>query len=217
MIGDKIVIKPKHLIPAKKIVDAIIKQIQDGTKYSISIGGESGCGKSTLAVAIQTVLQKHGIQAHIFHMDDYFKLPPKTNHEARVKDINWVGPGEVQLNLLAQQIIDFKTGKQAILKPLVNYLENKILKETIDVSAIDVIITEGTYTTLLANNDIKIFMLRNYLDTFEDRKKRARDPIIPFNEKVLKIEHKIISAHAEMADILINKNYEILFKNISIQ
>ncbi len=212
MIGDIIDIEERHLEPAIKIVYAIKGNIKASDKYVITVSGESGCGKSTLALALQKVLEYEKITCFIFHMDDYFKLPPATNHEARLKDINHVGTKEVHLDLLQEHINAFKKGVVMIEKPLVHYKENNILSEGVDLSTFNVVIAEGTFTTLLNNIDTKILMLRNYLDTYENRKKRARDPIIPFNEKVLEIEHGIISPHASLGNILVDKNYGVKIK-----
>jgi hypothetical protein len=45
----------------------------------------------------------------------------------------------------------------------------------------------------------------------ESRKKRAREPIEPFLEQVLEIEHEIIAPHRERADIIIDRDYEVSF------
>ena len=209
MIGDHIKIEERHLIPAIKIVEKIKGNILAAEKYAITVGGESGSGKSTLAYAVRNVLENENIGCYIFHMDDYFRLPPATNHEARLEDINWVGTGEVRLDLLQGHIDAFKSNEHSIEKPLVHYKANNILSENVNFVDNKVVIAEGTFTTLLKNIDTKIFMLRNYIDTRENRIKRARDPIIPFNEKVLKIEHEIISQHKKMADILVDKNYKV--------
>lgn len=210
MIGDIIRIKPHHLPPAKEIFRLIETKLnQSDARFSLTVGGESGCGKSTLSLAIQKVLQNAGYSVFIFHMDDYFILPPKDNHDRRVEDITHVGPSEVNLSLLQEHINQSKKGIETLKKPLVHYRENNIREVIVEMVAVDVIIAEGTYVSMLNNIDCKIFMERNYLDTYQSRVERARDPIIPFNEEVLKIEHEIVSAHKEMADILVNKNYQI--------
>ncbi|MGD8427492.1 MAG: hypothetical protein PVH63_07660 [Balneolaceae bacterium] len=210
MIGDIIHIKKHHLPPAHKIFDMIRESVQESKKvYTITIGGESGSGKSTLGLAIQQVLQESGYKSFIFHIDDYFKLPPKDNHENRLKTLANVGPQEVDLDLLQKHIELAKKGVKKLEKPLVHYKENQIRYVSVDMSDVDVIIVEGTYTTVLKGIDCKVFMLRNYEDTYENRVNRARDPIIPFNEEVLKIEHGIIKEHAKKAHILVDKNYLI--------
>lgn len=210
MVGDIIRIKPHHLPPAREIVSLIEPKLDQSKRvFTITVGGESGSGKSTLSLAIEHVLKEQGIQCFIFHMDDYFKLPPKDNHDQRVKDISNVGPGEVNLDLLQDHLNQCRQGANNIKKPLVHYRENKIRNIIVEMEDIDIVIAEGTYVTLLEDIDCKIFMLRNYLDTYEDRVKRARDPIIPFNEKVLKIEHDIVKQHQKFADILVDAQYRV--------
>lgn len=209
MIGDHIEIEERHLQPALKIVSLIHDKITTSEKFTISVGGESGSGKSTLALAIRKVLEAEKTGCYVFHMDDYFRLPPVSNHDKRVENISWVGPGEVHLDLLQSHLDEFKQGAGNIEKPLVHYRANNILSEGVNLSAFHVAIVEGTYTTMLERVDCKIFMLRNYRHTLVARRKRARDPIIPFNEEVLEIEHQIISKHRELADILVGNDYQV--------
>lgn len=210
MIGDKVQLNEKYLQPARVIHDRLDGIIKPG--FTLSIAGESGSGKSTLALALQHVLQEKGWKALVLHMDDYFKLPPASNHQKREEDITWVGPGEVHLDLLQNHLDAFKSENKSIVKPLVFYAENEIRSETIDLSGVDILLIEGTYTAALAT-DLCIFINRTYLDTFEDRVRRARDPITPFVERVLEIEHAIISRLGEKADVIIDKNFEIKFCN----
>ncbi len=208
MIGDNVIIKQHHITPAKEIFQRIKVKLTD--KYSIAIGGESGCGKSTLALALKQILEEHGYNVFIFHMDDYFFLPPKSNHEQRLEDISNVGPQEVNLHLLQSHIEGFKNGAQTIVKPLVYYTENEIKTEEVAISLCDVLLVEGTYTLGL-EVDLKIFLERNYHDTLQNRIDRARDPLSSFVESVLEIEHKIIAAYAKDAQILVDKSYGIKF------
>jgi hypothetical protein len=68
---------------------------------------------------------------------------------------------------------------------------------------------EGTYSFALRGADIRIFMERNYKDTIESRLARNRDVAGDFIEKVLEIEHRIISSMAAQADIVVRKNYQV--------
>lgn len=208
MIGDNLTVMPHHLIPAHAIFNFIASNIDD--HYTISIGGESGCGKSTLAVALKQVLEERGYHAILLHMDDYFHLPPASNHHNREIDLKNVGPHEVNLALLQAHVDAFKNGQSSIQKPLVHYTENEIRQEELDFADFKIMIVEGTYTPLL-KVDLKIFMERNYHDTLKNRIERARDPLTPFVESVLEIEHNIIRQFAANTQILVDKNYDIKF------
>jgi uridine kinase len=216
MIGDIVEVKPHHLPPARKVIELVIDTIKKAEGlFVLSVGGESGSGKSTLSLAIKKVLEKKGYNTFIFHIDDYFKLPPKDNHDRRVADISSVGPQEVNLELLQEHIDQVKDGTDLLKKPLVHYRENQIREVIVEFDDVDVVIAEGTYSTLLDHIDCKIFMLRNYLDTYKNRAKRGRDPMVPFTEKVLEIEHEILRNHSKMADILVDKNYNVQPQSLS--
>jgi uridine kinase len=215
MIGEKLIYYNAY----KKVTDFLRSELSDminsKSKFCISIGGESGCGKSSLAYAICKDIKKEtGLKGFLFHGDDYFKLPPKDNHNSRVLNIAKVGIEEVDLALLDSHVIQFKNNKKDISKPLVNYSENKIGAENLDASNYDFCIVEGAYATSLKNSDYKIFMALTYLDTKTNRLKRARDIMNDFNEEVLNIEHLIIKEHSKLSNMIIDKelNIQILKK-----
>jgi len=212
MIGDKLILRPYHYQPARDIYDLLSSKIrkQDSSQFFITISGESGCGKSTLAIALKEVLTENNLRSFILHMDDYFHLPPTSNHLQRMEDINHVGPQEVNLDLMQDHIQAIKSGATEIIKPLIHYKENDKREEIFRPNELDVIIIEGTYVSLLKDIDAKVFMLRNYLDTRENRISRARDPITPFVEDVLEIEHSIIKKHKDLASILVDKEYNVI-------
>ena len=210
MKGDILIIDDNHRKAADQIVDFILKDIQKtNDKFVITVAGESGAGKSEIAVSIADKLKEFGIQSYIFGQDDYFKLPPKTNARQREKDISWVGMQEVKLDLLDQNIFDILNGKTMITKPLVNFNADEIGEEKINLAEFNVLIAEGTYTTTLKNVNCRIFIDRNKMDTLESRKKRAREKQDEFLDRVLTIEHEIISKHKDLADIVISKEWSV--------
>lgn len=211
MIGDPVSVREHHYPPARKILELTRSSIHAADRiYCFSVGGESGSGKSTLSLALKEVLEEEGLATFIFHMDDYFHLPPQSNHERRMESLEHVGPQEVNLELLDKHLRMSREGSGFIEKPLVHYRENVIRKVMVDLHETRIVIAEGTYTTLLNNVDCRIFMTRNYEDTYQDRIRRNRDPVNPANEEILKIEHRIIRPHTKRADILIDKKYNVI-------
>ncbi len=212
MKGDIINLNDEYRSTAKKIVAPLINEIKNNKiTYTFSVAGESGAGKSISAAAIAEQLEKEGFSVKIFQQDDYFFLPPFTNDQKRRKELQWVGTNEVDMALIDNHLLAAKEGAQYIEKPLVIYGENKITTETFDMTGVNVCIAEGTYTSLLKNVDKRIFIDRNFFDTHNDRMNRARDVIDPFTEKVLEIEHHIISRHKDKADIIIDKIFDVHF------
>lgn len=214
MIGDVINIEERHLDTAKNILAVIQEKglTSGGKKIAIGIGGESGSGKSVTAYALQKVLQDLGLESIVLQMDDYFHLPPRSNHENRVKSLENVGVHEVNLEKLSENIKAFRNGETSIEKPLVHYQENKILSESMDTKDFPFLIIEGTYILDIDDFDFKIFIDRNYKDTYENRMNRNRDEKSDFVEQVLDIEHKIIKQYKDKADLVLGKNYQIISK-----
>ncbi|MBO9690429.1 zeta toxin family protein [Chryseobacterium sp.] len=216
MIGDIIELEDKHLATAKEITEILKKHFSLGKEKKIAIGiaGESGSGKSVTAFAIQKVLEQDHLKSLVVQMDDYFKLPPRTNHENRLQSLDNVGIHEVDLNTLSRNIRDFKNGVPEIEKPLVHYGKNSAGHEIVETSEYNIIIVEGTYVFEIESFDFKIFIDRNYKDTYRNRMNRNRDEQSDFIEKVLEIEHQIIRNFKNDADLIVGKNYELVTSNL---
>ena len=208
MKGDVLIIGDHHKKAAQQSVRIMLDDILEADgKYVITVAGESGAGKSEIAASIADMLESEGIKTFIFQQDDYFVYPPKTNAEVRKQDIHHVGTGEVKLGLMDEEISAILSGVEEIEKPLVIFDEDRISSEVIDFSPFKVLIAEGTYTTALKHANCRIFIDRNLDDTRAARSERAREKQDEFLEKILTIEHNIISKHKEKADIIITKEY----------
>ena len=214
MKGDVIVIEEHHKRAAAKIVSVILEKVKSkSTRYTITVAGESGSGKSETGQAIADELKRDGIKVVLLGQDDYFVLPPKSNDAKRRDDSEWLGPHvEVKLDVLERNLKDALAGADSIVKPLVDYDANTVEQELIDLTGVKVIIAEGTYTSLLKHVDTKIFIARNRIDTLEHRQKRNRGSEVgdSFIENVLKLEHKIIAGHKQLADFVITKDYDVI-------
>ena len=211
MQGDSILIEEHHRRAAAAIVPLLLPLIENTRKFTITVAGESGSGKSETAAAIAEELENQSISSVIFGQDDYFVYPPKSNDRARREDLSWVGPQEVNLDLLDRHLKAFLDGRDSTVKPLVTYETDSISTEDMDFGAARIAIAEGTYTTLLNAANIRIFIDRDFEQTRAHREKRKRDAaeLDPFIDGVLKIEHDIISSHKPRADIVINPDYSV--------
>lgn len=210
MIGDNHHLKPEYTETALNLWDQLTHHPAiHQSKMVIGIAGESGSGKTISALALKDVAMKNGKSVVVVHLDDFFILPPKSNHEARLANIAQVGLGEVNMVKLQQVIANFKSNEKQVHQPLVNYNENAILDLTWNAQLYDVLIVEGTYTLFLENLDVKIFIDRNYTQTHQDRITRGREMADPFIEEVLAIEHNIIKQQKDGCDLCIQSDFTI--------
>jgi uridine kinase len=205
MIGDKLIIEQHHTDRAAEIWVLAADRPLD--KFVITVAGESGAGKSELASEIARLLTEEGFKTGVLQQDDYFVFPPKTNHEMRRRNLEQVGPYEVKLDFLNSNLRSFKRGESPIYKPLVIFDEDRITSEEMDTGDVQVLVAEGTYTTLLQFVDLRVFIDRDYHQTLEARKRRARDKWEPFVQDVLEREQQIISRHKALADVVIPADF----------
>jgi uridine kinase len=208
MIGDKLVIEEHHTARAAEIYPLLVEKLRSEAQLAVSVAGESGAGKSELAYELYRLLNEKGTSAGILQQDDYFVFPPRTNHEMRKRNVEQVGPYEVKLGFMDANLRSFKRQESPIYKPLVIYDENRITFEEMPVGELQVLIAEGTYTSLLRFVDLRIFIDRTYRHTLEARKRRARDKWEPFIQDVLEREHEIISRHKAWADLIVAEGFD---------
>lgn len=212
MKGDVIIIEDHHRRAAAAVVERIAPDILARDRRStVTVAGESGSGKSETGQALADALDARGISAVVLGQDDYFALPPRSNDAARRSDIGWVGSGEVRLALLDEHLAAARAGVNTLAKPLVIYDEDRVTEEVLDLTGVQVVIAEGTYTTLLRNVDTRVFIARNRLETLDARMRRGREQFDPYIEQVLEIEHAIISPHRARADVILSREYEVEF------
>ncbi len=176
----------------------------------VGIAGESGCGKSVTATSLAQALESAGLRTRVIHQDDYFLLPPRTNHERRLLDLAHVGPGEVNLALIASHVADFRAKRDNISAPEVDYPGNRFLTQRYDFSQSDVLIVEGTYVLQIPDLDLRIFLEATHHDTSARRRARNRDLEDPIVNQVLDIEHEIIARQGVLADIVIDRDFAIV-------
>ncbi|MBS1261631.1 MAG: Bifunctional alpha-galactosidase/sucrose kinase AgaSK [Calditrichaeota bacterium] len=210
MIGDKLVIKPEHERAGAALADLIVPQLETGGgRLAVTIAGESGSGKSELAAVLAQQAGERGHKAVVLGQDDYFHFPPKSNHTARRRDLRHVGTTEVNLPYMDRNLREFLDGADWILKPLVIYEQDRAITEIVDLVGVRLVIAEGTYTTLLENARERVFIDRTFRETKKSRLERAREQQDTFLERVLEIEHAVVSRHKSRASVIVTADFEV--------
>jgi uridine kinase len=181
------------------------------SRINIAVAGESGSGKSTLAYSLADDLaRRFGLVSLVMGIDGYFHLPPKANHVARKEDLSRVGPQEVDLERLDQTLQKSHDGNNRVVVPRKSYHSDNSYDQLISLEGVDCILVEGTYALMLNNVDLRIFIDRPFFVTQSDRQKRGRDTWaledLEWNEKLLRIEHNIITSTKDYADLIIEQD-----------
>lgn len=194
---------------------AILSHVRDGVlarpdqRLTIGIAGETGSGKTVTAVAIAQELRARGWEVVVLHQDDYFRLPPRQNHEQRRRTLAHVGPREVDMQRLQQHVAAFRAGRSNVPAPQVDYAADQFRETLLDFSRAGVLLVEGTYVLQLDDLDIRVFLSASYEDTRADRARRARDIDEPFVEDVLRIEHDIVQRQVTTAHIVVDREFTV--------
>jgi uridine kinase len=203
---------------ARATAGRIIEQlaIPGSEVLTITIAGESGCGKTTLGRAMEQEFSLKGYKTLLFHQDDYFKLPPKQNHQQRVDDFSKIGVEEVSLDKLDEDIRKIKQQTENQLTiPVMNWVTDTREFKQIDIRDVQIVIIEGTYTTLLREADHRIFMSASHEQTKQNRINRNRETVTEFIERVLEKESGIIQSHRPLADIVLTPDGSLLLSSDS--
>jgi len=202
MKDDRIFIKDWHRQAAETIADHLASGL-DG-RFTLSVAGESGAGKSEIAEAMKACLESHGLSVGILQADDYFIYMSRVCDALRRQALDLVGPMEVKLDFIDCHLRSFKQGAVDLYKPVAHYEEASFQREVMPVADLDVLIAEGTYCTLLEFADRRIFIDRDFNDTRQDRRDRARDLEDDFTDTILRREHEIIREHKPHADFIVH-------------
>jgi uridine kinase len=211
MKGDIFKIKPHHTAAARAVYGLLAGEIKQAPgRFVVAVGGESGAGKSEVAAELARVAAEDGVPSLVIQQDDYFVLPPQTNARKRREVFTWVGPGEVRLGLLDEDLALARDPAEGELtKPLSLFDEDTLATETLPLAGVKFIIVEGTYVTSLRNVDHRVFIDRDFRATRGARAERGREGQDDFLERVLAREHEFISQLKERADIIINEDYSV--------
>jgi len=224
--GDPPVVRPKHRKAAEGLLPYIVKEIGRSQSVKerviVAIGGESGAGKTEIAEYLRFLLRRKKMWGTTIAGDAFFKRTPMENHNARLQAYaegyldKYLGPSEVDLQQLDSIL---KSGRRKKIREVLVPSECRRLGSKryadvpVDLTLTDVIFIDLTYSLLLENPTLKVFLESDYQGRIDEVRERniARDPDQDFQfiMKVLEIEHHVIQGLKPDADIIVTKNYEI--------
>lgn len=194
---------------ARRIAAELYRWIVKGERRVLLVGGESGAGKSVVA----TELAEHLRPALVVAMDDYYHLPPAQNDVARARDLDRVGPGEIDTDRITALAREFRAGAtQLRLRRLAE--DRRRFEEREEKIDARVMVIEGTFALSLDIDDCKRVLIdRDHESTEAGRRARGRDVIDELTPRVLAIEHEIVRASASAAHYVIGPELPLVTVN----
>ncbi|MEA1959454.1 MAG: glycosyltransferase [Chloroflexota bacterium] len=224
--GDPPHIKPRHKKAAEELLPYIVEEIKKARyrkeRVIAALGGESGVGKTEIAEYLRYLLRRQNFWGTTIAGDVFFKLTPAENHKKRLKAYGenklsqCLGPSEInleQLDLILDRAIKKET-REVFIPSDCRRLESKKYENVpVDLTTTEIVFVDLTYSMLLKNASLKIFLESDYQSRINEIKERNfnRDPgqDFQFILKVLEIEHRIIQKSKSEANFIVTKNYEV--------
>ena len=178
-------------------------------KYIVAISGESGAGKSELSHSLGLILKANNIRAKIIHADNYYSVPPLLRKEWRLAmGLDSIGPNEYDWELLNKNILEFKESMIAKI-PCIDIIPDQVDELITDFQKINILIVDGLYAINVEEADLKVFIELTYLETKMMQLMRGKESIDEHRVQILEKEHVGVISLKSLANILVNKSYEV--------
>lgn len=216
MLGDVLLINDLHKAAAQAIMERVLvekekkEKIDPDYKYVVAISGESGAGKSELSHSLAMLLKGRGIRVKVLHTDNYYLVPPLLRKEWRMANgIESVGIDEYDWSLVNRNIMDFKENRETIM-PCIDIIPDQIDKLVTDFRKIHLLVIDGLYAINTENVDLRVFIELTYHETKISQLMRGKEPQDEFRLQVLEREHINVQSLKPKADLLVNRNYDVV-------
>lgn len=213
MLGDILIIREMHKVAAEAIAKRVIQErdkLHKGYKFIVGISGESGAGKSEVSHSLARRLKEERIRVKVLHADDYYKVPPLLRTEwRRVQGIDTVGMQEYDWNLIQRNIQDFKEDRESMM-PCIDIIPEQVDKLITDFKKIDLLVVDGLYALKADGLDMRVFIDLDYHETKISQIQRGKENLDDFRLAVLEKEHQNVVSLKPLADLIIDKNYQVI-------
>ena len=213
MLGDILLIRDMHKAAAESIARRVLEERQNlpkDYKYIVAISGESGAGKSEVSHSLAQRLKKEHLRVKILHTDNYYIIPPLLRAEwRRTKGLETVGINEYDWNLIHRNLQDFKEDRESMM-PCIDIIPEQIDKLITDFKKIDLLVIDGLYALKADGLDLRVFIDLTYLETKINQIIRGKETLDDFRSQVLEREHQNVRALKSLADLIIDKSYEVI-------
>ena len=216
MLGDVLLIQDVHKAAAleiKKYALHGLSKKKKGYKYIVALSGESGAGKSELSHSLAKFLKEENIRVKVIHTDNYYKIPPLLRNEwRRTQGIKSVGINEYDWSLINRNIKEFREDREAMM-PCIDIIPDQIDKLITDFKKIDFLVVDGLYAIKTKGVDLRVFIDLTYHETKMMQLARMKESQDSWRMKVLEQEHQNVKSLKPLADLIVNKSYDVIQAN----
>lgn len=220
MLGDVLLINELHKAAAQSILEFVRADRDEklshdpNYKYVIAISGESGAGKSELSHSVALLLKGLNIRVKVIHADNYYGVPPLLRKEWRIEQgLSAIGPNEYDWDLLHKNIREFKEDMIARI-PCIDIIPEQVDELITDFQKINLLIVDGLYAIKADEVDLRIFIELTYKETKMMQLMRGKEEVDEYRTKILEREHMGVMSLRPLADIIINKNYDVVIERM---
>jgi mannosylfructose-phosphate synthase len=224
--GDPPVIREKHKKASTSLFPHIFQEVRKaagaGRRVIVALAGESGAGKTEIAEYLRYLLRSEGMWGVTISGDAFFRHVPSENHRARIDAYaegqldQYLGPSEVDLERLdsiLEQAAERSVNLVSVPSDCRTLGSRRYNDVPVDLEGIDALFVDLTYSLLLENVTLRVFLESDYRARVDEIRERnlGRDPDQDFEFilKVLEIEHGIIQGLKKRANLIVTKNYEV--------
>ena len=207
MLGDVLLIEEKHTQAAEAIVERV--NTIESDKIVIAVGGESGSGKSELGHEIARLLKVQRTPAKIMHIDNYYKTSPQDRNPWRQEyGVESIGYTEYDWETINRNLAEFRKDADDVTMPCIDLLTDQedLLKTSF--KGLRYMVIEGLYA-VQAEADLRVFIDLTYHETKKAQRVRGKEKVDEWRMAVLEREHQVVLALRPLADLIVDKNYQV--------
>lgn len=213
MLGDVLLIRDMHKNAAEALAKKVLEDKETkpkSHKYIVAISGESGAGKSEVSHSLALILKQANIRVKVLHADNYYKIPPLLRSEwRRNTGMESVGIDEYDWNLIHRNLQDFREERESMM-PCIDIIPEQVDKLITDFRKIDLLVIDGLYALKADGIDMRVFIDLTYHETKVSQIVRGKEVMNEFRAKVLEREHQNVMSLKPLADLIINKGYQVI-------
>jgi len=215
MLGDVLLINDMHKEAARAICEKVLAEREtkeERYRYVVGISGESGSGKSELAHALGFCLKSNNIRVKVVHTDNYYKIQPLLREEwRRNKGFDQIGINEYDWIKIRKTLRDYKEEQECMI-PCIDLIPEQVDKLITDFSKVDLLILDGLYAINANDIDMRVFIDLTYHETKINQIIRMKEALSDFRLGILEQEHQAVSSLKPLADLVVDKSYQVVTK-----